>query len=533
MDYKSNLKPLIYVVDDSRLAIGLLSEILSRLECDFHTFLTPEACISAAETGPPPMILITDYNMPNMDGLELIQYFKREHGDRIYTILITSLIKTDILIKAINYGVSRFIAKPFDFEMLQKTLDEAMLYIRESLMNKELIEEISLKNHELNDQQFKLKSIFENMNDAIVLLDKNKNIEELNKKTEEIFSLNKQELIGKHYKSIINNKNIHVIPSINDNADKNKSSIVEMMIQSESSDVRYVSAYFKDFHDVNGKVQKTVVTLHDVTDSKHKESILMDQATQLETEVSNRTQELMMAKEAAEKANQSKSEFLANMSHELRTPMHAITSYSSLISKKVNNGEVKAEKISKYAQHIEVSANRLLSLINMLLDMSKLEAGKMEFNPRLVDIKAICENSVQELKALADDKNISFNFVGCEGDILIQVDPTLMSLVFINLLSNAIKFSADCSVITITFYRKESAGLEFSIEDQGVGIPKEELDYIFEKFSQSSKTKTGKGGTGLGLNICKEMIDLHGGKIWAENTTGSNCGSKFSVFLPG
>lgn len=236
--------------------------------------------------------------------------------------------------------------------------------------------------------------------------------------------------------------------------------------------------------------------------------------------------------EDAEKANQMKSEFLANMSHELRTPMHAILSFSD---KGVNKIDISPkEKIQRYFKNINDSGLRLLNLLNDLLDLSKLEAGKAEMNFETISINNILQQSLAEIHTLAADKKITINTVISDDVKPIMIDKNKIIQVIINLLSNAIKFSPDNSEVLITV--KGSAtlnnrpGLELSVTDGGIGVPQDELDSIFDKFIQSSKTKTGAGGTGLGLAICREIVHAHKGKIWAENTSDS--GAKFTILLP-
>lgn|GEM_PF-1064368 len=253
----------------------------------------------------------------------------------------------------------------------------------------------------------------------------------------------------------------------------------------------------------------------------------------LEKIVYERTAELESALQEAEKANRTKSEFLANMSHELRTPMHGILSYAKFGLKRLHT--VSLDKLGSYFQLINQSGERLLLLLNDLLDLSKLESGKMVIEYARHDLTVVTQNCIQEQTAWIQDKRLHLALSHCESAEA-QFDAQKMAQVITNLLSNAIKFSLPETQINIRIDtstmpsgRRQSDRLSpvpalcFTIEDQGIGIPEDELENIFDEFIQSSKTTSGAGGTGLGLAICKRIIALHRGKIHAlsSNTQGA------------
>jgi len=227
---------------------------------------------------------------------------------------------------------------------------------------------------------------------------------------------------------------------------------------------------------------------------------------------------LQSAMISAKNANISKSLFLANMSHELRTPMHAILSFSHIGYKKINSDP--REKLGEYFVNISSSGNRLLLLLNDLLDLSKLEAGRMEFQFQMDDFNKVITAAIKELNALLTQHQLSINVTDSDVGASAYFDPHRIFQVIVNLISNAIKYSSEGGSIAISLADAELNGLDAiscSVIDEGIGIPADELEIIFDQFAQSSKTHSGAGGTGLGLAICKEIIEGHKGTIAANN----------------
>jgi signal transduction histidine kinase len=247
------------------------------------------------------------------------------------------------------------------------------------------------------------------------------------------------------------------------------------------------------------------------------------------------------AQRVADAANQAKSEFLANMSHELRTPMHAILAYTRMARDKSAAGHLPPDKLAHYLSRVEQGATRLMALLNDLLDVSKLEAGKMDYHFEDTDLAELVGGAAQEFHAFAGSHQIALR-LDDPGHLRAWCDKTRVGQVIRNLLSNAIKFTPEGRSIRVRYSTADviehprrpgvvhAEAIRVSVEDEGVGIPEGELDAVFEKYVQSSKTHSKTGGTGLGLAICQEIVGAHGGRIWAENN--SHGGTTFHFLLP-
>ena len=283
---------------------------------------------------------------------------------------------------------------------------------------------------------------------------------------------------------------------------------------------------------------------------QQKEQALQQSHIDLEKRVKDRTAELsemnlklQEAKKISENANKAKSEFLANMSHELRTPLNHIIGFTELVlDKKFGElNEIQAE----YLDDVHYSSHHLLSLINDILDLSKIEAGKLELAPTDVNLAELLENSLVMVKEKAFKRSIQLvlNTDGISESI--TADERKLKQILYNLLSNAVKFTPDGGKVFVTAQKcdfegqanidlagKSNGGIHISVSDTGIGFKHEDVDRIFAPFEQAENSASRKfQGTGLGLSLTKQLVELHGGRIWAE-TEGSGKGATFNFIIP-
>lgn len=258
--------------------------------------------------------------------------------------------------------------------------------------------------------------------------------------------------------------------------------------------------------------------------------MLMSQKTAVENEVHRKTQALRSALDQAEQANRIKNNFLANMSHELRTPLNSIIGFSVRSLKSLKGSEFK--RVIESLTIIESNGRHLLSLINDILDLSKLEANKLSIEKEIVDPREVCEEVIRALAPLAESKNLQLTAQTPPINALAADRKRLLQIIM-NLVGNGIKFTEQGSV-DIGFElqtRNQTEGLGFIIKDSGAGIAQEGIPKLFRRFEQlGNNINTQNIGTGLGLALVQELVDLHQGEISVESKLGQ--GSIFTVWLP-
>jgi len=270
-----------------------------------------------------------------------------------------------------------------------------------------------------------------------------------------------------------------------------------------------------------------------------------EQKTALEQRVIERTADLIDARQAAEAATESKSRFLSNVSHELRTPLTSVVGFSKLISKRLTEvvypaiGPTDDPKLERAMRQvvdnlaiIVEEGDRLTTLIDETLDLAKIEAGKIEWRSEPVDVSDVIARATASTASLFQPEH--------GPKLIVEIEPELPSVngdrdrliqVLINLISNAVKFTPDGSITIVAWHEIDSEAIQVAVSDTGIGIAEADQAKVFEPFGQAADTRPDRPhGTGLGLPICREIVEHHGGRLWLDSRLGA--GSTFQFTLP-
>ena len=369
----------------------------------------------------------------------------------------------------------------------------------------------------LRDHQFYTRSLFESNIDAIMTTDPSGIITDVNKQMEVLSGCTRDELIGAPFKNYFTNPE-RAETSIKLVLREKKVTNYELTARARDGMETVVSFNATTFYDRDRKLQGVFAAARDVTERKRLDLVLQEKNVELEN-----------ARATAVKTNLTKSDFLANMSHELRTPLNAVIGFSEVLQDQMF-GEIN-EKQQEYVNNILTSGRHLLSLINDILDLSKVESGKMELELGVFPLRESLEASVMMLREKAVKGGIELQLdLAPEAEVNIEADQRKLKQILFNLLSNAVKFSTASGVVRVSAVR-DGNFIMVSVQDTGIGIKEEDIPKLFHPFTQLESVYTkGFEGTGLGLALTRQLVELHFGRIWVESEFGK--GSRFSFSIP-
>lgn len=512
----------ILLVDDDEAKFAIIRNLLKRVETGHFSLdwvETYDEALSLINKGIHDAYLI-DYRLGEKSGLDLIREAVAADRSRPM-ILLTAQGDHNVDIQAMAAGAADYLDK------LQLNTPILERSIRYAIEHKKV-------EQELRTSEEKYRLIADNVSDNIWTTDLLLKYTYISPSIKDILGYQAEEMINMSLMDTLTPDSRDKTASVlaeEFEKEKNgrgfeRSRIMELeQIHKNGSPVwtEVRAAYLRDsLNNIAGLLGIT----RDITDRKRTETELTQYREHLENLVESRTLDLLNAKETAESANKAKSEFLANMSHELRTPLNSIIGFSRLMQMGYDR-----EMYKEHLENIYSSGLHLLKIINDILDLSKIEAGKMQFELTPVNLYDIITSSVSLISLQAKNKKISIQ-VEYEKDSVIQIigDEKRIQQVFLNLLSNAVKFTNEYGHIIIQAGIVNNSA-EINVIDNGIGIPEEQLDYIFGQFNQADSGINRKNqGTGLGLAIAKKIIAAHGGSISVASKQGM--GSKFTVTLP-
>jgi PAS domain S-box-containing protein len=376
----------------------------------------------------------------------------------------------------------------------------------------------------LRDQQFYTRSLFESNIDALMTTDPSGIITDVNKQMEGLTGCTRDELIGAPSKNYFTDPE-RAETSIKLVLSEKKVTNYELTARARDGKETVVSYNATTFYDRDRRLQGVFASARDVTERNRLDQVLQEKNVELESAKSAAEK----AKESAEIASRAKSTFLANMSHEIRTPMNAILGFSQLMMR--DTGLTPLQK--KHLQTINRSGEHLLALINDILELSKIEAGRSTLNPVAFDLNGMFDEVETMFRMRTDEKNLRF-LVERVGDLpgCLVGDENKLRQVFINLISNAVKFTNEGG-ISVRIGIKTRSGpalrLMVEVEDTGVGIAEEEIRKLFRPFEQAESGKKMQTGTGLGLAISREFVRLMGGDISVSSQLGKGSIFRFEI----
>ena len=366
----------------------------------------------------------------------------------------------------------------------------------------------------------RFRALLEAAPDAILEVDADGTIVLLNQVAEELFGYTKEQLLGRNVDTLLP-ENLAAIHA------GHRRRYLEHPVRRPMGQGLILKARRSNGAEVPVEIS---LSPSRVGDSFRVTAIIRDVTARkkAEEEIRIANQQLELRSREAERANALKSEFLASMSHELRTPLHTILGFTELLREEMT-GPLN-DKQRRFVQHVHQDASHLLELINDILDLSKIEAGRMDLQIESQDLSELVAEAVESIRPRAEAKGIDLENAITTA-VFILADRIRFREILLNLLSNAVKFTPDGGSVRISYARPQEGTVEVSVKDTGIGIAKEDQAVIFDKFRQvASTTKGVREGTGLGLAIVKRLVEMHGGEPFLESEVGR--GSRFSFTVP-
>ena len=516
-------RQIVAILDDRITNLKILERLATSLGDDVlvETFETPLAALAAAAENEPD-IVITDFKMPDIDGAEFIRRFRAlDNCADVPVMVITAYEDRDLRYRALEAGATDYLLSPVDHHEFRARSRNLLMLRRQQLMLKEraisleerMIEEERRHRDQLRHSHKLLLRVIDAVPMRVSATDHTGRFVFAN----EYFA----RALGRPAQAIIGRTLGELRPGAEGEAaaeaDRRLIALealptpFEAAATDASGEERVLLTNKAVLDDETGRPMMVVTVSLDITDRKNAELAVL------------------AAKEVAELANHSKSEFLANMSHELRTPLNAIIGFSQLMADEVL-GPLGNTKYSGYARDICTSAEHLLGIINDILDVSKLEAGKLELEEESIDIAQIVRNLLNFVAERASALEVAIETDIARNLPRLRGDARKLKQILLNLITNALKFSHPGSSVTVCA-RAPDGAVVIEVIDRGIGMDEAELNTAITRFGQVASIWNRKhAGTGLGLPLAIGLVELHGGKLAITSRKGE--GTTVTVTFP-
>lgn len=444
-------------------------------------------------------IILADYHLPGYNGIEALQVCS-EHYPETPFIIVSGTLGEEIAVEMLKYGATDY--------LLKQNLQRLCPAIKQALLETRLKQQKIKAEEDLKRSEEKYRNIFENIQDVFIQIDNEGKLIEISPSISRMNGHSTNELIGCEATILFEDPSVfsHLVKQIESSGEVWD---FETRLKTKSGSLKFVSINAHQIVDSNKACIGIEGSMRDIDERKKAEK------------------ELITAKEQAEESDRLKSAFLANISHEIRTPMNGILGFASLLKEPFLDQKMQ----QRYIQIIEDSGERMLNLINQIIDISKIESGQMKVDLTKVNINIVVDKLFNFFLPMAQQKGLQLL---CKKPFP-KVHPTILSdeekiqAVLTNLINNAIKYTETGKV---EFgYEIHGSTLEFFVNDTGIGIEPKKLNAIFDRFVQAD-TSVSKAyeGAGLGLSISKAYIEMLGGKIQVSSAKGA--GSRFIFTLP-
>lgn len=498
-----NERGQLLIVDDEPDIVNFLHEMLLDKSYQTNTALNGEEALSFLARQPTD-ILITDIRMPGMDGLELMIQAKESQPD-LSCMIITGHGDMDTAVQAVKLGAVDFFTKPIDFTELETAVGNEMnrLVMLQEIRRQQ--QKITAFNHKLGREIRKNQVILHAAGQGIVGLDEKGEITFINPAALKILGWERNELIACMFENLVGMDSAEDFACLQASPSHRSRFFCQTFFKHKDGTVFPVE-YVKSLI-VDDNSEGSVLVFEDITDR---------QAQQ---------EKLAQAKIEAEEANRAKSQFLARMSHEIRTPMNGILGISELLL--ADNLNTRQKQL---CETMLQSGRSLLQLINDVLDVSKIESGKLELANEVFDLEQAVEHSLEIVAEAAAKKGLGLAYRIDAGVVRLLVgDSHKLKQILVNILANAVKFTEQGEVtVRVRAHERypDRDMLHFEVKDTGIGIPEEAQEHIFDSFTQADVSTSSRfGGTGLGLTIVQHLAAMMGGDCGLSSSQGN--GSAF------